>query len=236
MEVYKSYYFETKHQRISSATYLRELLYSMFTILQATKDSYIPHPVPKFPLRPNISQRESIGYYIILTWQEIHGKLLQSLEEDSLPTWTLEELNIWWGMVRLLHLCLMELAFKNGWGSFFKHKADNAETLLKLFKHCEMSFKKDSSYANAVHISINELQGDLKPCNLEQVKGLLPVIEGKVLLHSQHDFNNLFGIEESFLFEGTKISNENLKEVNNLRILIGRVQDHIKPLMLLLQR
>ncbi|CAI2164665.1 17115_t:CDS:1 [Funneliformis geosporum] len=235
MEVYKSYYFETKHQRISSATYIRELLYSMFTILQPTKESYIPHPVPKFPLRPNISQRESIGYYIILTWQEIYGKLLQSLEKDSLSTWTLEELHIWWAMIRLLHICLMELAFKNGWGAFFKHKADNAENLLKLFKFCEMSFKKDLSYANAVHISFNEILGDFKPCNLEQAKGLLPVIEGKVLLNSQHDFNNLFGIEESFMLEGTKISHESL-EVKNLRTLIGKVQEHIKPLMLLLQR
>ena len=235
MEVYKTYYFETKYQRISSAAYLRELLYSMFTMLQTTKSPYVPHPTPNFSIRPNISQRDCIGYQILLTWQEFHEKLLQSLGTENLPSWTIAELSIWWAMTRFLHACLMEFAFKNGWGAIFKHK-ENSENLLKQYKNCENAFKTDSYYANSVHVNSNELFGEYKPCDLEKVKGFLPVIEGKVLLNSQHDFNCLFGIEETFLFDkGTKVSQENL-EVRNLKRLIGAVHEYcIKPLKLLLQ-
>ena len=82
MDFYKTYHFDTKCKRISSATYLRELLYSMLTMLQTTRAPYIPHPEPKFSTKPNTSQRNSVGYQILLTWQEFHEKLLQSLDKD----------------------------------------------------------------------------------------------------------------------------------------------------------
>ncbi|RIA89147.1 hypothetical protein C1645_755851 [Glomus cerebriforme] len=233
MEIYKTYNFDTKYQRISSAAYLRELLYSMFTMLQQTRVPYVPHQVPKFS-RPNVSQRDSVGYQILLTWQEFHEKLLQSLDKENISSWTLEELSIWWAMTRFLHACLMELASKNGWGAYFKYK-ENSDNLLKQFKNCESTFDTDSYYASSIHLNYNELFGVCSPCNLEKVKGVIPVIEGKVLLNSQHDFNYLFGIEETFLDRGTKVSQENL-EVKNLKKLVGMVQDHIKPLKLFLQK
>lgn len=234
MEIYKMYHFDTKNQRISSASYLRELLYSMFTMLQPMIP-YVSHPTPNFSaIKPNISQRDCVGFQILLTWQEFHEKLLQSLNEDNISSWTLEELTIWWSMTKFLLTCLIEFASKNGWGAFFKQK-ENSENLLRQYKICESSFKKDLCYANSIHLNQNELFGDCKPCDLESVKGVIPVIEGKVLLNSQHDFNFLFGIEESFVFDqGTKISQEN-QEVKSLKRLIAIVQEHTKPLKVLLQ-
>src|ERR1051325_8483721 len=234
MEIHKTYYFETKYQRVSSAAYLRELLYSIYTMLQPTISPYVPHPTPNFSIRPNISQRDCVAYQLLLTWQEFHEKLLQSMDDDNISSWTLEELSIWFLMAKLLQLCLMEFASKNGWGNIFKYK-ENPENLLKLYKSCESSFKMDPWYANSVHMSYNELFGDYKPCELEQVKGLVPIIEGKVLLNSQHDFNRLFGIEETFIFNnnGTKISQEN-QEVKRVKKLIGGIQDsYVKPLKML---
>jgi len=228
MEFYKTYHFDTKGQRISSAAYLRELLYSMFTMLQQTRVPYVPHPAPKFSSKPNVSQRDSIAYQILLTWQEFHEKLIQSLEKENISSWSREELLIWWSMTMFLHACLMEFASKNGWGTVFKYN-ENPENLYKHYKNCENTFKTDSNYSNSIHPSYNELFGGFSPCNLENVKDYLPVIEGKVLLNSQHDFNYLFGIEETFLDNGTKVSQENL-EVEKLRKLVKMVQDRIQPL------
>ncbi|RGB32811.1 hypothetical protein C1646_705954 [Rhizophagus diaphanus] len=234
MEFYKTYHFDTKGQRISSAAYLRELLYSMFTMLQQTRAPYVPHPTPKFSSKPNVSQRDSIAFQILLTWQEFHEKLIQSLEKENISSWTREELLIWWNMTRFLHVCLMEFASKNGWGTTFKY-SENPEFLYKQYKNCENTFRTDTYYASSIHPSYNELFGGLSPCILENVKGHLPVIEGKVLLNSQHDFNYLFGIEESSLDNGTKVSQENL-EVEKLRKLVKVVQDHIQPLKKILLR
>ncbi|CAG8683696.1 26474_t:CDS:1 [Dentiscutata erythropus] len=219
-----TYAFDTKPKRASSCFYLKNLLTVTLTLLYGSQ-SYPHYPIPKFNgLNPLVSAI----HQICLSWKNFSLKLEKVLSLQYISTWSLEEINIWWILARLIHKSITDFSIVCGLQTSMTVPSSN-DTLENLFRIFELAISNDLIYSSNIYVDPKELNGEFQPRTMQEISNVLSVIDGKVMLNSVKDFNYLLGIEDfsTMEFSDTRVM-VNSVEVIKMKETIVQIQQSIE--------
>ncbi|CAG8728505.1 9004_t:CDS:1 [Racocetra fulgida] len=218
-----TYAFDTKPKRATSCFYLKNLLTATLTLLYGTQ-SYPHYPIPQLNgLNPLVSA----AHQLCISWRNFSLKLETVLTIQYISTWSIEEIHIWWILARLIHRSITDFSIVFGLHKAISNPSD--DSLANLLRILELAIANDLIYSSKIYIDPKELNGEFRPRTMQEIAGVLSVIDGKVKLNSVKDFNYLLGIEDfsTMEFSDTKVL-VNSVEVTKMKETIIYIQRSIE--------